>query len=1442
VKQRPVVAVITARLGDLERDVVVEADPSLDSAAIAAALGQALGAGSVTPALRAGERRVSGPFGSSALFDGDHVILESSESADPRDPSRRATVTEDVAVSLGSWTLVVVGGPELGRRVTLELGSCTVGRADTCTITLADAQVSREHVRLDVGPESVTVRDLGSRNGTVVDGERVDSPVRIDTSARVEVGHSSLVVARQPATPGQRAGNGGGCGQIGFNRPPRSVPRIDHRRHGLEPPHEEPEGRRLPLASAAVPVFAGLAAYLFTRNPLVLTMMIASPAMAFYTWWDDRRRGRGKLSKDLDRFEAEVNGLAVRVAAENQHERAQRVALDPDPEEVVARALTRSTGLWARRPNDPDFLSLRLGVAPQSAHLELEIDTRANEELAAMATAHLGPLRTIDALPVKVVLGPDVGSLGLVGDVGAIEGLVPWVIAQLACHHSPRDVSLVAMMPRAAVPALSWIKWLPHVRRDSRLPVVVCAADECSRLLESFAEVVEGRTELLRGHGQGPVLFDSIVAVLWEEMRLSADLVDRLLSRGPAVGVHVVWIGSRPESLPGGIQAIVEATSPATATLSVPSRHELVTAVELDRLDPASCDAVARALAPLRDVTAAEVSGGIPARVSLLEALATESIDAAAITQVWSASPPGLRAAVGADADGPVELDLVGDGPHGLIGGTTGAGKSEFLQSFVASLAARYPPELVSFLLIDYKGGAAFRDCTRLPHTVGSITSLDGALAQRALTSLRAERTRREKLLFDAGVSNLADYHRVAGSEVLPYLLVVVDEFAILKVEVPEFVDGLVDIAAVGRSLGMHLVLATQQPSGAVSEQIQNNCNYRVALRFSRDEDSQALLKSKQAARIPQEQKGRGFIKIGERAPRPFQAAYAGAVTTDTDELEVTAFDIGEGAVSLLPPDLRSGDTDLHRTIEACCDAFRLAGRPPLRRPWRDPLPPVVALGALVPANTGRPTLVPVGIADVPEEQDQRVELLDLELGGGAFVFGAGRSGKSSALRTIACAAASQWGPDDLAIYGLDFGSRGLAPLAELPQCGSVISGDDPARVQRLLTTLRRWIEQRRQLMSDLNAPSWSQARERDPERPPTVLVVLDEYLAFHAAWGQGLAEGVDELKLVVTSGPSVGIFFVVSAATSNGVPLGLLNALGTQIVLRMANPDEYQALRIPRHLAMVADPSPGGGFVREGVSVQLATVGATSDPIEEADAIASFAASHRAHWGERRAEPIRVLPSMVHRGELPAPSSTACGALGLDDDLQPAWVDLHDGNFIVVGPPSSGKTTALGALVASMARFDQHTRFLLVTARESDLSACRNWDAVAVGGAAAAALVAEVGLDPAELTVVVVDDTEYLSDPTLGSRLDVLVQQGRRRESNLRVLAAMDKLTARRSYSGWANTMCQDGFGLIFQPDRANDADFFGGATLPAFDQSLPTGRGCLTKRGRVRVVQVAA
>ena len=491
-----------------------------------------------------------------------------------------------------------------------------------------------------------------------------------------------------------------------------------------------------------------------------------------------------------------------------------------------------------------------------------------------------------------------------------------------------------------------------------------------------------------------------------------------------------------------------EAASVLDLTVEPPTlatrQQAAAVAVSVDAVALGWADRVADALVPLRDSAPAESSGLIPRTVALLELLDLPDPTACALAQRWGRAPRSTAFPIGASASGRVVLDLGRDGPHALIGGTTGSGKSELLVALVASLAAVNRPDELTFVLVDYKGGAAFAGCAGLPHVVGLVTDLDPALTERAMTSLDAELKRRERVLAEHDCRDLTAYQarRQPQDPPLPRLVLVVDEFRALAEDLPDFVIGLVRVASLGRSLGIHLVVATQRPAGVVTADMRANLGLRIALRVRDVVDSLDVLDAPDAARIRERVPGRAFLRSAATELSQFQCALVTGRTVPQEGVRLLSVD----GIPVAQPNTRS-DTDLARLVAVCREAAELCEVPELAAPWLAPLPVAVPSESLA----GMPGAVALGLLDDPGAQAQSPYLWDVGAGN-LGITGPPRSGRTTALVTVAAQLALSTSPADLHVYAVHTG--GLAGLTALPHVGAAVDLSDLSRLDRLVRLL----------------------------------------------------------------------------------------------------------------------------------------------------------------------------------------------------------------------------------------------------------------------------------------------------------------------------------------------------------------------------------------------------
>jgi DNA segregation ATPase FtsK/SpoIIIE, S-DNA-T family len=1400
--------------------------------------------------------------------------------------SRGEKVTKRMAEPL---EVAVVGGLHGGLVVPLRLGQTIgIGRSHDADLPLSDHEVSREHARLTVGQDAtVQVLDAGSRNGIRLNGWRLDDVATLTDGQIFRIGESVLA-ARRSLGADSDVRPDPATGRLLFNRPPRitSPGRLPELLVPIEP--SAPAGFRFPWIMTLIPLLlcgvlyfvlpGGFGAYL-------LVMMAVSPLMIVMNLISDRRSGRRdhlqkKAAYEIARAKFD-DALAAAAAAE---EHTERIA-HPDPSMLVrvagVGAASPASTLWQRRRTDPDFLQLRVGLVDRPATVALRHDPAG---ASSARDTPLPALPTVYDVPLIVDLR-EAGVLGVAGPRSATVSGIRALLTQVAVLHAPSDLGIVLITGQDSTSDWEPASWLPHTLPAS-------SAFRCTRMIATDAAQAESRLAELRGLiesrtaerrstlAAGPPSGRALLVVLDGARRLR-DLpgLAEILSSGPAVGVYALCLDAEETALPSecGATVVLSTSSGSRAHVRRPGLAP-VDNVLFDGLIAAEALHSALALAPLSLLGANEDDTTLPERVRFVELADLpvadgSTIDTEVIRRRWRASLDGrsTHALIGIGPNGPLTVDLRRDGPHALIAGTPGSGKSELLQTLVASLAVANMPDALTFVLVDYKGGSAFAACADLPHCVGLVTDLDGRLVNRALESLSAELRRREGLLAEAGAKDIDDYWARTNDR-LPRLVIVVDEFAALVEEQPEFVPGVVGIGMRGRSLGVHVVLATQRPGGVVGADLRANVNLRISLRVTSDADSTDVIDAPDAARILADHPGRGYVRTGHGELTAFQSARIGwprpvAGVNEPHEVRVRAAvrritTLGCSPTTSNPAGKSDVDADGHTDLSVVVDAIRRAAEEAElespSRPWLPPLPEQLTVAALSREEySGGPMSAVIGLVDRPTAQSQDAFVVDLEQTGPLAIAGAIRAGRSTVLRTLAATLADRTSPVDLHLYALDCGNRALAPLSALPHCGAVVDGEDESRADRLLAMLTSEVTRRQRRLAAGGHGSLSEQRcaTREADRLPYVVVLLDRLETFVSRYSeQDGGRLVERVEALLRTGPAVGITLVLTTDRT-GFSHRIASAVAARLVLRQATTDDVVSFGLdprttPRHM-----PPGRGVWVETAEEVQIALLDPDPAGTAQAAAVERLGARLTARWDGTVADrlPRRVdpLPELMPTTDVEAlrqqdrpPGAAVCTPAVGGDRLGPIDIDLATagGSFLITGPPRSGRSTAMVATVSTLdGRASGDLPMLIVAPRPTpvrDLAGMPGVLDVLTG-------------DPADITAqiadaaatgplaLVIDDAELISDFTL---TETLAQFARDAQDNGSVLIAAatteDVLTNR--YRGWLAAARRSRSGLLLAPTSHVDGEVFDLRLPRSVGSSWPPGRGLLVVRGETILVQV--
>lgn len=1394
----------------------------------------------------------------------DDVVYVDAERASGATPLSDVVLLEGTRVSrspvprpvrVDGWSVTLAGGSSVGAVLPVSRGrDMVIGRSPQADLVLPTESASWEHLTLRREDGGIRVRDAGSTNGTLVNGVPADDDGTLVAEAATITAGGAVLLLRPaldepPAAAPGTLKNLTPAGTAPFNRPPRpgQPPAVEP----LSPPaHKDvPPANKFSYITVLAPLVMAVAMVLILRDLRFAMFAMLSPVMAIGMWFEQKRRHTKNVAEEAERFAAALDDFEEQTRDAAAAETVRRHSLVPDPATVLRRPAHPTTALWQRRPDADDFLALHAGTGnvPWNPVLDSSASTRlAPEVKESLAAARL------EAAPVLIDL-TDAGVVGIVGDREGALALARSLVTQAAVHVGPADLTLGVFCDQGRAADWEWASWLPHTRQPgSSTGEKWMSADRAGsttmlRVLKDTCETLP--TPALLVVLDSEVLTEGRDAPARALLGLGRSVPGAASSSRGRSRVAGIVISTSEEQLPASCTTVVRVGEDAAATVSHPAELTTVDDVVLAGVDRASAERCARQVAHFDDPELRVPGAALPSLVRLPDLLGYGTPGPAEIRRLWQDSP-GVSAPIGTGEDGALTLDLVKDGPHGLVGGTTGSGKSEFLRSFVAGLAARNDPTRLNFILIDFKGGAAFTACERLPHTIGTISNLDEQLADRALRSLEAEMERRQRVFAEAGegIDNLDAYLATNPAEPMPRLLLVIDEFAMLAKDFPDVLTALVSVGAVGRTLGVHMILATQRPAGVVNDDILANTNLRVALRVQSREDSNNVIGVADASGIGRAQTGRAYVKLGQDDITPVQTALvtgraqqggrAAIEVRDVDRFGV----VSRGAGTARP--VESDENDLDLLIDAVVAADAESGFAAPRQVWPEALGERVDLAGFQPEHddaaapdAGAPAdavpapaapsvggfddaTVIAALVDEPDEQRQSPAGWNLEESN-LMLLGVGGSGTTTTLTSLALSVAAVVPPEDLDLLILDMGARELEPLSKLPHTVAYVGTGAGAgeKQARFLRHLRDELQRRR----------------ADPARRRRTIVLVDGLATLRDELqgyeGQTL---LDMLYRAYADGPALGMHFAVTTTRAKAVPPAMEEVTLQRWLYRLADTYDYSSLGI-RGKAVPA-PLPGrcvDPATKQQMHVATPAIGLPA-------AIGRI----RQTWHDAAAKTpaIGVLPDDVTLEALGVEPHLDGEPwripVGLQEtNLAPAYLDVYDGEHVLIaGPARSGRSTLLLALAGALrgrATPQGPVKVWGLCTRRSPLQDA-GLDRVAVGPEEVAALVASIRMERGPV-VLLVDDAERFEDTD--QSLNGLVSSG---QPGLLIIAAGRAADLRGLYAHWTKTLRKSRLGVVLRPDIDYDGDMIGTSTLPRqAPVALTAGRGYLGAGGQVMLIQ---
>ncbi|MEF9920358.1 MAG: type VII secretion protein EssC [Erysipelotrichaceae bacterium] len=1103
-----------------------------------------------------------------------------------------------------------------------------------------------------------------------------------------------------------------------YTRSPRVIKRLKDDKINLLKPAENESRKKGSLAKVILPplvmvcVSAG-SAVLMGRGIFVLVSIIGTLATLIFsvtTFFSENKELKEKNAKRAIIYEKYL--LETRKILDNlkQNEIEALNYNNPTIRSIETMVDELSPRIYERDVNDDDFLTVCIGRRTDKAQYTVALDYNAlsteKDPLVEEAKQMQEDYQYIENKAILIDMKK--AHIGIVGEKKDVHKLIMNTLAQLTFFQSYHNVEIIMLYNSEFANKFDYIRWYPHVKLHSvNLTGNINTERVRDQVLGSLFQVLKDR-RLKREENKREMSYFPHYVIIVDDYHLimNHSIMEYLQEDTTDLGFTLVYTAQKRANLPENIKTVIIMEDSNTATLLLNEGEETNKKIDVDKIENIDTETMARNLNSL--IHKQGVSAQIPSAITYFDMYKVTKPEELNIRARWEkgethkslAVPLGVRA-----EDDYVELNLHerAHGPHGLVAGTTGSGKSEIVQAYILSLATNFSPYEVAFLLIDYKGGGMANLFKNLPHLLGTITNLDGAESMRALASIKAESQRRQRIFSEHNVNNINKYNKLFRSgkakEPLPHLFIISDEFAELKQEQPEFMKELVSVARIGRTLGFHLILATQKPSGVVDDQIWSNSKFKLALMVQNEADSKEIIKTPDAAFLTTP--GRAYLQVGNNEIYElFQSAYSGALYTGKEEankVDDRIYQINAlGQAELINKDLSSSNdenetmyTQLDAVIDHIHDIYESEDHLEVTKTWMPSLKdkivsPYINVDGIIDTATINDIdiSVNVGLVDIPEMQAQDDYCVNFVDDGNLAIFASSGFGKSTTLGTIISSLAVKNNPKYMNFYILDFGNSSLIPFKNLPHTSDYMNFDSNEKLGKFSVIIQKEIKERKRLMGQAMAQNFDMYNKMNPDnKMKAIFICIDNYDVVKEI----SMEFEDFLSKASRDGAGLGIYTVVTATRVNAIRYATLNNFKEKIAQYMF--DNGDVLSLIGKSSYALTEKKGRALIKRKLisMMQVYTPVDFEEDVDYMENLKSLIAKVKDTYTGHSAIGIPVLPEVFTTKDYSnyAIANSEKDLIGLNlDNVELVSANITAFPYIILGPVKSGKTNFLEILM----------------------------------------------------------------------------------------------------------------------------------------------------------------
>lgn len=1350
----------------------------------------------------------------------------------------------------------------------------SIGRDKKNNVVFSNRRVSGSHAKIYRLYSEYHIADTKSTNGTYLNGKRVEDEI-LKNEDEIVIGKYTIVfngdeIKFKNCGKELLIHNIQRCDRElterpVFKRSPRLEPEIPSKEIEIQAAPSIGGKPEINWFSVLVPAF-GMVGVMFlaavltggSMSTLIYTgpMSLIGVIVSINSYSSQKKRHRQQVALRKEKYRQYIDDTINEI---EENTEAQRKALTlSDPETNVCFDIARDIDrrLWERKPTDKDFASYRIGSGEAEASIKIKIPNTGlvleSDEFTLLPEQIYDKYKIVKDIPI-VYNSAEYPTCGLIGERKSELAAVKNIVAQAAVHYSYDEFKIVVIFSEKESVDFAWMRWLPHTFNDDKsMRFMADTKQSANVVLNYFEDIFKQRDR--ENRDEKNYRTKSVKLPFYLFVIANANFVDGhpmmewLTRNDPDLGTAVIFIDDEMSFLPKDCQEIIEVKNGRGSIYNKKNTSQK-TEFTIDDMSKYDFEKFARNLAPITMPTT-KAEANLPNCITFLEGCGVKTPDQIPIKKCWSEGETykSMAVPIGVKANGEkfmFDIHEKKHGPHGLVAGTTGSGKSEMVQSWILSMALNFSPLDVSFVLIDFKGTGLILPFLDLPHLAGTISDLDKNI-KRNLIALENELSRRKAMLDDAGVSNINAYLKKlhvekSVSEPMPYLFIIIDEFAEFKAQFPDFGAVIDSILRTGRTLGVFSVLLMQKPAGVVSDQSESNVKFRWCLKVASPADSREMIRTGDAAQIANA--GRAYVKVSNEGAQDYvyeliQSFWSGAPYDPNRKEKATvkprisavdilgrriAYDVAEKTTSF-KADVNEIDVIVKQLKNTAIEAGNLKAK----KIWDAKLASVIPLDDINEAlfdgekwekSEYKNCLNPVvGMADDPRSQKQYPFEVNFSEDGHTIIYGAPGTGKTTFLQTLIMSLCMSFRPDEVSIYIMDFGGWNMGLFRDFPHVGGVANDNEAEKVTKSVRLIQKELDARKHKFAEEGVGNIRAYREASGDNIPFIVLILDNFAPV-----LNLYPELDEFFISLTrEGGNYGVYFVTTVTNAMGVNYKIAQNIKKGIALQMADKSDYSTI-VGRTEGLEPEKNPGRGLIKAESVLEIQTalpIKGTSES-DRAFKIKERGKKMDLAWKGKRAKPIPLMPETVYFGSVKSENIV----LGLSSqDIEPVEISFDQSHCILIsGKPRSGKSNLIKVILNQMKAeqmliFDPEAALKSLKAKNVEYCA----DAEAFDGAIA-------GLIPElerrrkihqenesanfESTAVVIDDLnrcfEGASNDTM-KRLSAIAKIGKGLNVFLIAAGAYDELSKLCNQGEQLTGLMAAGYQSVILGGCANDHDMF--------------------------------